>query len=1044
MRQRMIWLLISLWISSHSALAQVTSGTISGTVKDTTGAVAPGAKITVLNEDTGISRAVETDSACHYVAPSLALGNYRVTVSLEGFQTAVRSGILLTVGREAVVDFSLSVGAVTQELEVKAEAPLVETTTNAVSGLVAEQAIQELPLNGRSFDQLISLQSSAPVARIGGHVAGVGEAAFFTVGGARFLSNDFILDGTEVLGGGNQTTLPGGALGINMGVDAVREFQILTSSYSAAFGKRAGGVINIATRSGTNQLHGSAYEFIRNSDLDARNFFDTTLSPPPFKRNQFGGSLGGPIRKDKAFFFVNYEGLRQALTETNISIVPDNNVRQGLLPVNGTLVNVGVAPNVAPFIPYIFGPVNGKVFGDGTAQSILHPLDVGSQNYVLGRFDAQLTDKDSVFVRYNITLASINNPSTSSLFLAPLDTRDQVLTIGEQKVFSPTTLNLFRFGFTRGRSFDTSVSINPLPANLTSVPGYTPIAQIDFGATSNSGGFITSAGLNTAVNTIYLVNQFDVSDQVTKTAGQHTLQFGAQVQKIQHNDTSNKAPIFDFTSLANFLAGTPSLFISQPPQANAEKGIRQTYFAGFVQDEYHVTHNLTLNLGLRYELMTVPTEANNRVSNYRPTILNGLIGVETNPTLGSPFFNGHHGEFAPRVGFAWSPGDGKTVVRGGGGIFYDQLLSEFRFYTSSNAPFVSQVQITNPPFPLGFSGAGGTSTPSPQGIDPNVDVPTRVEYNFGVQRQLNSSIVLEAQYVGSHSYHLSRVHEANPTRPTFLPGGIVSYPTASGSPRINPALGGTQFVSTDAISYYNSLQVDLKQRLSRGLRYQISYTYAKLMDDASTITSQEALGSPSFTQNPFNLLGDLGLSSYDLKNSFAANFTYDLPGSGLKGALGRTLGGWEVGSIITVTSGFPFTAVTGFNRSNDAARNIADRPSLLPNASNNPNVGRVTKWYNPSVFTLPPAGQYGNLGRNTLIGPGLTNVDFNLAKTFAVIERLHATFRFDVFNLLNHASFALPSNTIFSSNGQILGAAGTITSTVGTSRQLQFALKLIF
>ena len=563
-----------LLICGQLVLAQISTGTISGTVKDTTGAVVPGAKVEILNDDTGISRAAEVDGAGHYTAPSLALGPYRVTATMSGFQTEVRSGIVLTVGREAVVNFALSVGAVNQTVQVNAEAPLVETTSNAVSGLVGQQAIQELPLNGRSFDQLISLQSSAPQTRTTGHVAGLGLSSFFTVGGARFLSNDFLMDGTEVLGGGYQTTLPGGALGINMGVDAVREFQILTSSYSAAFGKRAGGIINVATRSGTNQFHGSAYEYLRNSDLDARNFFDPTKSPAPFKRNQFGGSLGGPIRKDKAFFFVNYEGLRQSLTLTQISIVADDNVRKGFLPDParpGQLINVGVAPNVQPFMPYIFGPVNGKVFGDGTAQSINNPVNTGNQNFVLSRVDYQISDKDSVFYRYNISGANVANPTTSSLFTNPLFTRDHVLTVGAQRVFSPTTLNLIRFGFTRGRTFDTSNPINPLPDNLAFVPGYAITGQIDWGATSASGGFMTSTGLATQIGTTYLVNQFEVSDQVTRTAGRHTLQMGGQVQKIQHNDTSNKAPIFDFTSLANFLAGTPSIFISQPPTANTER-----------------------------------------------------------------------------------------------------------------------------------------------------------------------------------------------------------------------------------------------------------------------------------------------------------------------------------------------------------------------------------------------------------------------------------------------------------------------------------------
>ncbi|MBI2815580.1 MAG: TonB-dependent receptor [Acidobacteria bacterium] len=1023
---------------SVTALAQTATGSISGVAQDESGAVIPGASVTVINEGTGITNSLVTDASGRYRVPSLIPGHYRVQAQITGFETSIRTGLQLTVGSELVINMVLKVGQVTQQTVVTAEAPMVSTTSSTLASLVDDKAIRDLPLNGRGFGQLISLESAAPAFRARNVNSPLGVTDVYSVNGARAWSNMILLDGTEVVGTGYENSMPGGVLGRIMGVDAIQEFTVLSSNYTAAYGKREGGIVNVATRSGTNQIHGSAFEFLRNSALDARNFFDPGSSPAPFKRNSFGAAVGGPVRKDHSFFFGNYEGLRDRLGLTNIATVPDANVRATAVPA------------IQPYLAALYPLPNGRNFGDGTGELISSVSQPSNQDFILVRFDQKISDKDSFFGRYNLTRSNRTSPETVPIFSGPNSSGEHVLTLEERRAYTHT-VNLIRFGYSRGRVDIDSVPYASLDPSLRFLPGAKTVGQINFTGSGGAitGGSLTRTGVGTSIDRAYALNQFEVADQVYHYRGAHSLQFGAQLQRIQQNERGTSSATygtFQFSGLANLLAGRPTQFTGVAPGANdPTKAYRQIYFASFVQDDYKVLPNLTLNLGLRYELMTVPVDATGRLSNYLFKFQDGLRVVDSAPTLGSPMFAANHKNFAPRLGFAWDPfSDGKLALRGGFGIFYGQITSDFRHTIPSNLPYVSVLSVANPPFPLGFSGGGGTAPlPRPEIIDFNFHSPTRIGWSFSIQRQITSSNVLEAAYAGSHSYHLSTKLEGNTAVPQILPGGVYSYP--AGTPRINPALSSVLLNTSDANASYHSLQLNYIQRLSRGLRYKVSYTYSKNMDHASAVASAASTGVSNGRLNPYNRSPEWGLAAFDIRSNLVMNVTYDLPTGNLSGFSGTLLGGWQVSGIATLSAGYPFTGLTSFNRSRDQATSYtSDRPNLKTGASNNPVLGGPDKYFDPSGFDLQPAGVYGNLGRTTLVGPGFVNLDFSLCKVTSVSESAKVEFRAEFFNLLNHANFDLPNNNIFSTSGQILGSAGRIRGTSSPSRQIQFGMKLLF
>ena len=1082
MRLSCLAVLSSTVLFTASVFAQGT-GAIGGIVQDQSGAVIAGVDMTVTNVNTGISSKYMTDATGGYHIPSLIPGVYSVQAQKAGFETAVRAGLQLTVGSDLEINLTLTVGQTSQQTVVNAEAPVVDTVTSSLSNLVDDKTIQDLPLNGRSFDQLIALDSAAPTFRSRGRFSTYGEADVYTVNGSGEASNVYLMDGTEMMGTGLGYMLPGGVLGVNTGVDAIQEFSVLTSNYSAAYGKKAGAIINVATKSGTNEFHGAAFEFLRNSQLDARNFFDG-LHIPAFKRNQFGGDLGGPVKKDNSFFFFNYEGLREGLGVSKVAVVPDANAHQGLLPcaqapgvacgANG-LANVGVAPAVAPYLNTLFPLPNGQSFGDGTGAFLSNPTQINNLDMYLARFDQRISDKDNFFGRFNYDHTNQSSPlyltQTALQYSTFAKNHDYNATLEEKHIFSPTLVNLLRAGFSSAYNASANNANNPsdpslLATNFLPSPG--TLGTIRFTASAN---VVASQGLaavstGTCAGSCSLsdnrTTSFEESDQLFKYAGKHSLQFGVGIQRIQENygDQFPTQGTFVYGGgLLSFLQNKPSQFTGVTPGSpyDDHKEYRRDFFSAYVQDDYKVLKNLTLNLGLRYELLTAPVDAFGRLSNYHYTYnSNGFIVLNPTPTLGGTPYQGNHLNFAPRIGLAWDPrGNGKTAIRAGFGVFYDQDLQSARFYLGTNPPFTSSVSITNPVFPNPFAAgpAGSAPLPAPSTLDPNWQTPTKMEWNFTIQQQVTSSSMVSIGYVGAEGSHLGRILNANTDVPTFLLNGqTYSYDIAgstiyfpAGQPRLQPALSpASRFVTTNMNSSYNALQAGFTQRLSRGLRGGASFTWSKNIDAGPGFIASYANGELGVAENPFNYSADKGLSPYNLPYNFTTNLTYDIPWA-KTGWSKQVFGGWQAGGIFTTHPGTPFTVSDGFNNSRDGDTNNPDRPSVAPGCtSSNIILGGPVAYFNSHCFLLPPAGYFGNAGRNLLKGPGFGDLDFSLHKAFAVTERVRADFRAEFFNILNHANFDLPSATIFNSNGTYLGSAGHVAATVTTSRQIQLAMKFLF
>jgi hypothetical protein len=1032
--------------------AQTSTGSISGIVEDETGAVIPNATVTVGNVETGVSRSLLTDSSGRYNVPTLMPGHYEIQAQISGFETAIRRGIQLTVGSSLDIKMTLRVGQVAQQTVVTAEAPIVETSNAALSGLVDDRTIRELPLNGRSFDQLISLMASAPVFRgRSGSSAIQGKSAVYSVSGARTRSNMFLIDGTEMLSSGSVTTAPGGALGRNMGVDAVQEFSVLSANYSAAYGKKGGGIINIATRAGTNEFHGSVFEFLRNSVLDARNFFDRTSDPAPFKRNNFGGALGGPIQKERSFFFGNFEALRESLSGTSISVVADANAHQGFLPDRnnpGQLVQVGVAPEVRPFLAALSPLPNGRNFGDGTGEFLSNPKEVSTQEFSLLRFDHRISEAYSFFSRWNINQTKQTQPDFAENFARRDESRDQAATV-ELKRASARTVHVFRVGFSRGDLIigDSVLVPGAAAPELKFYSHADYVGQITFSAGSSAAP-LSSLGSGTPGNRRFVLNQFDTAYQMYHYRGSHSVQVGLQIQRVQNNTRyipGDARGNFSFAGLAEFLAGRPASFGGLAPAANdVTKAYRRTYFSSFINDDYKVLPNLTFNLGLRYELFTAPVDANDRMSNYRRQVdSQGFLVLETKPIVGGPLFQENRLGFAPRFGFAWDvSGDGRLAIRGGFGIFYDQIDADYNLISPPNLPFVQSLSVNSPPFPSGFSGAAGTApVPEADVWDFGIQTPTRFLYSLSIQRQVTTNTVFNIAYVGSNSYHLTRNVEFNTRRPEIGADGTYFYPATN--QRLNPALGRTRSVASDAVGNYHSLQFEFVQRLSRGFRHKTSYTFSKGIDDASTTAGSQAPSNPQAPQNSFLRSAERSLTAFHVAHNMAANFTYDFPWKNVSRFSGRLMSGWQVGSIVNVSSGNPFTILAGFNRSRDQSRYTPDRPNLKAGASNLVQ-GGPDAYFDATAYELQLPGFHGNLGRNTLLGPGFVGVDLTLSKATPINERFNVDFRAEFFNLLNRANFGMPRNQIFASTGSILGTAGRIQDTSSTGRQIQFGLKLTF
>jgi hypothetical protein len=1043
---------------STPVYGQVTGATLSGTVTDTSGAAIVEAQIIISNISTGVDRTAVSDSAGFYSSPNLLPGAYRIVTSAQGFTTQVRNGITLEVGAEQVLNFTMQVGQTTERVEVTGAAPTVQLASSSIGGLVESQTVVDLPLNGRDWTTLAALQPGVNqlVTQAGGaananrSVRGFGTQ--LSISGTRPQLNNYRVDGVSVVdySGGS----PGSVLGISLGVDAIAEFSVLTSNQSAEYGRTSGGVVNAITRSGTNQYHGDVYWFLRDEDFDARNFFDA--STVPFHRNQFGGSVGGPIQKDKTFFFADYEGLRSSTGVTNVNKVPSQDARNGILHnSDGSITTIAVDPQVQPFLPLYPLPNDGLLGTGNTGLYRVAVSNIDTENFVTARVDRKFGEKDSLSGTYFYDHGLTLNPDAFDNVVDGSRSVRQMVALEETHVFSPSLVNSLRFGFSRVATLTNfpAQAANPLSLDqsLAVFPGhFAPILKVT-GLTTNNGG---EGSLSIPLRNW---NSYQAYDDAFFSKGNHSLKFGFAFERMQFNflTLAFSNGQVTFGSLPNFLTNAPGTFTGALASDSNIVGTRQSLFGGYVQDDWRLRSNLTVNLGLRYEMSTVPTEPNNRLSNL-PTY------TSTVPKLGSPYFNNPTlRNFEPRVGFSWDPfRNGKTAVRGAFGMF-DILPLALNFFKILDevVPFNVNLVASNlapGSFP---SGLGDTGLMIPQNeeygsVQTNPPRNYLMMWNLNVQRELNASTSLMVGYIGNHGVHMvNRTDDANDVLPMVTPQGLLwPSPAGSGTP-INPSIGDLRIVYWGGDAEYDALQVQVTKKMSHGFQAQGSYTFAKGIDTGSA----SVVGDP-FTNSISSLFWFCrscrrGLSDYNIAHTLTINYLWNLPSPKNWGTFAsHTLGGWTAGGIITAETGVPFTPLIG---GDPLGLNSSD-PFAFPNRVAGPGCGSAVNPGNPdnyiklNCFAAPnPLTLLGNSGRNSLIGPGLVDFDLSLFKN-NYIRRISETFnvqlRAEFFNIFNRPNFAVPvdNSALFDQSGSPVGGAGAIDATSTTSRQIQFAVKLIW
>jgi hypothetical protein len=845
-------------------------------------------------------------------------------------------------------------------------------------------------------------------------------------------------------------------------VEAIAEFQTLTNTYSAQFGGN-GAVINAATKSGSNSFHGSAYEFLRNSAFDARNFFDTLRAPgatdaavPAFRRHQFGGSFGGPLRKDKAFIFVNYEGIRQFLGQTQPAVfVPDDNARRGDLPcatvpavacnASTGLAHVGVDPSIASTLALFPQAPAGTSSRNGIATIAEVAGQIVHENYFLTRFDYTFSPKDSLFLRYVFDKGDILSPfaQTALPFWPEQDaTANHYLTLEEKRIFSPAVINLARFSFVR-------------PYEQGSVNTNTP--PIRFYAGGGVDGRVTISGLTPLLpsGTIpfaYIPNHFVYSDDVLWTKGAHSIRFGMSADRIRYatNNPFQLAGQYTFSSLAAFLGGSALQFAGPlPGQADGVRDYRELLLTPYFHDEWKASSRFTLNLGVRYDWAANPTEARHGLT----TIINPPFGSGFVPVPHIFISNPSVKNFAPRVGVAWDPwANHKTSIRAGFGTFYDTIMAREYIFGFSLAPPFALGSKASPAYGPAFAGGGTPNLPAlNSGQDYRIDTtPYMMQYNLNIQRDIGWGSIVTIGYVGSAGVHLMANREENPPTPVIDSNGVYHFADlVNGAivphPKLNPLLGPLPIKRADGHSNYNSLQASVNRRFTKGFLMQLSYTYSRVEDNSSQSNGLESSNSPGSVMNEFEPSRDKSRSDFDRTQAFRISSVYSLPFRG-----NQIVSGWQFSGIMSIASGPPFTIQTGFDQTG-FLQNLAGRPNLLPGRSPNAFEGVATQWFDPTAFSLNAVGTFGNLGRNTGIGPDLLNTDFAILKDTKVAkisEAFNVQFRAELFNIFNRTNLGLPNLALFTAGtnggGNLNPNAGRITATTTSSRQIQLALKIIF
>ena len=1023
-----IVLVFSLVTLTSAAFAQITSATITGTIKDETGGLLPGVDVTVSNVQTGLKRSVVTDGNGYFTVPGLAPGTYEARATLQGFATAVQSGIVLEVAQQAALNLVLKVGTASETITVSGEAPLIDLRTSALSAVVPEKTIEELPLNGRNFISLATLQPGVVqfTERLpsGSSTKGVQ----LNINGMGGRSNSYLLDGANMRNFAGVASVT--AADSTLGVETIREFRVVTNAFSADYGRVMGGIINIATKSGTNALHGSGFEFFRNSRMDARNFFDPG-EPPPFTRHQYGGAVGGPIVKNRVFFFGGYERLQEDLGQTVITAVPTAAVRTGV-----------VNPAVRPYLD-LYPLPNGPSLGPDIAQYTYAFTRTTRENFLQGRVDVQLSHKDLLFVRHTSDRTHQVFPGAGALasslypqFFTIGSSNNQLLTVEETRTFSEHLFNSVRFS--RSDLFYGQVPGYNLAQPLPFFPEAGVMGTIDVGGLSRMGTDPTSPVTQPMKYSTW-------NDDLTSARGKHVLKSGVLIEHGYSDRLSslNNRGNYTFANIAQFLAGVPSRFQGVAPSAKLNRQRSSTLFGVYVQDDYRVTPSLTLNLGARYEFYTVPKEKNG-LDAYLPDLL-----TSTDTVLGGPFVNPSKRNLAPRVGFAWDlTGDGRTAVRGGTGIYYDtdNPFNSSLGISAFTPPFAPAVTVSGP----GIRFPNPSFEPSPGArtlrmVDYHVTQPRGWTYNVNLQRDLAGHWAVMVGYAGSRGYNLIQTYEGNPVVPTKLADGTLFFP--ANAPRRNPAWSTIDWRASSGHSAYNALQSTLMKRFNGGHQLQVSYTLSKAMDNNDSQLPPDTQSNSIYPANPYDLESEWAVSSFDTPQVFVANATWEVPAP----AHHAVLSGWQLNGIVSLRSGYPFTpslATPNWSRSGNIQGTAEDRPSVKPGTDPKKIItGNPDHWFDTSAFFLQPPGFLGTTPRNFLRGPGFANVDLSLVKNQALAGSTRLQLRLEVFNVLNRANFAVPTRAVFAAATQDeapLPSAGKVTRTVNSSRQIQLGVKLLF
>ncbi len=1008
--------LFFLFCCVSAVLAQSTGG-IQGTVTDATGAVIPNAAITVSSASTGQKQTFKTDDAGLYAAPSLPPGNYSVEVKAPGLQTTTASNVIVAVGTTARQDFALSVASASQTVEIQASTPVIETTSASLGTVVNQKTVQEIPLNGRHFVDLALLVPGTVTPPQNGFLTsplrGQGTSSFNSAGGREDTVN-FMINGV------NMNDISQNQITFQPTVNTVEEFKIDNSTFSAEYGRNSGSIVNIATRAGTNQIHGEAYDYLRNNALDARNYANQVGIPQsPFKRNQFGGDAGFPIKKDKTFLFLSYEELiqRQSLPINTTVLTADQRARAA----------ASTDPIIRTLLPLIPAANSSTNIFNGNAIAPVN-LYQGTAN-----FTHSFSDANRFNAYYAMQQDQRNEPTTQGNNLPTFgDLRHgvrQVLTLTDTQTLSPTLVNEARVGFNRIHIvFAAENTLNAAALGINSgvdapigLPQISVTGAFSFGGI---GGFPQGRGDDTII----------ASDTLSWVHGKHSIKFGGEYRQAIADSFAYTPGTFNFPNVAAFLADQANSFTAN--SSNRSSRVYISSVGGFAQDAYKVLPNFTLTLGLRYDWNGTPTEAESRFVVFDP-VTASLLHVGQSGGLGHAY-NQSALNFEPRVGFAWDlRGDGKTVIRSAYAIFTDQPTAGLVTGLVGNPPYSRPVTFSPTTaipfvsFSNAYSQAGGSI--SPTSVAHNYKNANVQSWNFNVEQQLGNDYGLTVSYVGSKGTYLNLARNYN--QPI---NGVRPYRTISASSPLGAGLplSNITVYESDGNSSYQALWVTLQKRLSKGLQFTGSYTWSKSID----VNSRNNQGV--VIQDSYNIRGDRGLSDFDARHRFVLSTVYNLPFRG-----NRLVEGWEVALIETLQSGNPIN----FRTSNTSFTGVGTvRPSVTGPVSTgfspalNGAATYITYIQNPAATFYAPLNAFGNLGRNVVIGPGFSNLDFSLVKNTKISERLNWQLRADAFDLLNQTNFGQPISTLGPSTFGLINSTRFPTGDSGSSRQLQLALKLIF